>query len=317
MKILCSNLQLWVNANFATAGREEYFKELVLSTVLFVVYINPLAELHSDEMTIGLKLYFWLWYTDDVLENAIEDKIHFNDLKRITDQLHSIVMDKYDNGYAPDQFKGVPNYPIFRQLFDSLLQCHNECRKLLPDYEKRVKTFANDLQRYFTAMRWFCVDEIDGRYSEESFKTYRRIIAFFDGIADVVALIHGVSLSDEILNSSTMKRLIEIVNSFGGYTNDILGIKKELTNGQKDNLIVFMVLKKRIPLDVAVRQVCALLANELADYDLLKEAILNEFDYDDNLVKYLDILDSLIDGHNMLYLQSTRHHSTGSVSLTR
>lgn len=314
---LCSTLLLWVNDNFVTAGREKYFKELTFSTVLFVIYMNPLPELYSEEMFLGLKIFFWLWYADDVYENVIENKIHFKELQRVTDQLHSILTGKFDNSSRPVDFEIVPNYPIFGQLFDSLLQLHDDCRKRLPDYGKRVKNLFNDLQRYFTALRWFCIDEIDERYSEESFKTFRRSIAFFDGIADVVALIHGVTLSDEITNSLTMKRLLDIANSFGAYTNDMLGMKKELANGQKDNLIVFLVLKKKVPIDVAVRQTCEFLVKELDDYYLVKAVILKEFDYDENLIKYLDILDSLIDGHNVMYLRSKRHLTAGAVSLTR
>lgn len=106
-------------------------------------------------------------------------------------------------------------------------------------------------------------------------------------------------------------------NVFGGFANDLLGMKKEFANGERDNLIVFMVLEKNIPLNVAVQRVCELLTNELRDYILLKDVILTEFDHDDNLIKYLDILDSMIDGHNVIYLESSRHLCVGSVTLTR
>lgn len=123
-------------------------------------------------------------------------------------------------------------------------------------------------------------------------------------------------MSDAMSNSLTMKRLLDAVNAIGAYTNDLLCMKNDFAN-EKDNLIVFMVIEKKIPLDEAVRQVCEIIADELIDYDLLKRAILKEFDYDDNLNKYLDIIDSVIDGHNMLYIRGMRYRSGGSVSLTR
>lgn len=305
LEALCDHLLVWVNANFVTSGREKYYKELASATILFSVYVNPIPELYSIELDLCTRFCFWLWYIDDVIENAIYKKVHFKVLKHGTDQLEWILMGKYDT--AERKFEAVPNHPVFGHLFDSLLELHNFCEKTLPGYKNRIKSFTNCLQRYFAAQRWFCIDEIDGRYSEESFRTHRKYLAFFDGVADGVALIHGVTLSDEISNSPTLKRILEVANVFGGFANDLLGMKKEFSNGQKDNLIVFKVLEKKIPLDEAVRQVCELLASELSDYVLLKEVMLKEFDHDDNLVRYLDILDSLIDGHNVIYIESPRH----------
>lgn len=264
LQVLCAHLLEWVNADFVTTGRKEYFKELASVSVLFIVYCNPLAELYSKEMDLCTKLTFWLWYNDDVIENAIENNIHFKVLKRGTDQLEAILMGKYDTDVEA-KFEVVPNYPMFGNLFYSLLKLHNFCRKTLPKYANRVKSFSNCLQRYFGAQRWICIDEINGRHSEETFRTHRKIIAFFDGIADSVALVHGVTLSDDMSNSPIMKRLLEITNEFGGFTNDLLGMRKEFANGETDNLIVFQVLERKIPIDVATQQVCKFLESELSE----------------------------------------------------
>lgn len=312
LEVLSANLLVWVNEYFVTTGQEEHFKELTLTVALLTVYVNPQSELYSPQMELCLKFCFWLWYIDDVIENAITNKIHFKELKRGTDQLQAILM--FD---ADLKFEDIPNYPIFGHLFYSLSELHNLCQKNFPGYERGVKYFSDCLQRYFSAQRWLCIEDIDGRYSEETFRAYRKKMAFFDGIADSLALVHEVALSYDIWNSTTMKRLLDIANVFGAFVNDLLGMRKEFANGQKDSLIVFKVVEKKIPLDVATQQVCELLATELSDYVLLKGVILKEFDYDDNLIRYLDILDSIIDGHNVIYARSARHRSVGSISLTR
>jgi len=206
---------------------------------------------------------------------------------------------------------------FFKQLFTSWLDLHRSCDDIVPDYRRRVGPMKFYLQRYFEAQRWYCVDRIDERYSEQTFRAWRRIVAYFDGIVEVVALIHGVTVPPEISRSPTLLRILEICNSFGGFVNDLVGMRKEFQNGQRDNIIVFKVLSKGIPLEEAVQEICSLLASELTDYILMKRVILLEFNNDPNLCRYMDMLDSLIDGHNRIYQQSTRHHSAGCVTLTR
>jgi len=316
LEALGTQLLAWVNNSFETIGQEKYFKELVSASILFSLYTDPQLRFHTKEVELSIRLALWLWLNDDVLEQATTNKIELRALKLYTDQILSIFTDKYDNIPKPE-FQAVLGYPTFRDLFYWLLEWHNVSRGFLPEYEYLVKNFANSLTSYFTALRWSSVDQIDGRYSVESFKTYRKAVAFMDGTANGVALINGVKLPNEMLNCVTMKRLLEVANVFGGFANDLLGMKKEFANEERDNLIVFMVLEKKIPLPVAVAQVSELLSSELSDYVLLKQVILQEFDYDENLVKYLDILDSLIDGHNVIYAGSTRHLAVGSVTLTR
>lgn len=99
--------------------------------------------------------------------------------------------------------------------------------------------------------------------------------------------------------------------------NDLLGMNKEFGNGQKDNLVVFKALQKQMPLDEAVKEVCDHLDLEMEDFFLLKQVVLKEFSNEPNLVKYVDILESLIDGHNRIYPESTRHRSAGCIQLSR
>lgn len=312
---LIANFTGWFNSHFDTTGREEYFKDMKLAIILFTVYINPIPELFSEEMDLCIKYIAVIWYIDDVLEDAIDNKVNFKILKRGNDQLSSILLGKYDN--ADGKFEEIPNYPHFGQLFTSLLEVHNICRKTVPGYDKNVKTFYDRVQSFFDVHRWSCVDEIDGRYSEESFRIFREKVAFYDGTVELVALLHGVKLSDEILTSPTLRRILDIGNALGAFANDLLGMKKEFGNGEKDNFVVFKVLQKNIPIGEAVQQICKLMETGLTDYNLLKEVIVQEFDYEENLVRYLEICDYILDGHNLMYAQSQRHRSVGSVTLTR
>jgi len=306
IETLKTKLMEWIQKHFDTSKKSKYFDEIAKASVLFSVYINPFSEICSQEMELAIKIYFWLWYTDDEIEMAIENGIPFESLKEGTDQLNAAL-----NGTT--EFKHVETYPFFEALFHSNVDLYLMIRKS----EFPLGPTQSCLQKYFEAQRWFSVDTIDERYSEESFKTWRRIIAYFDGIAEIVALVEGVALSEEIRRSPSFQRILNIANAFGGFVNDLIGMKKEFANSQKDNLIVFKVLCKGMPLKLAVEEICGLMKSELQDYVLMKKVILREFNNDAELIKYIDILDSLIDGHNRIYAQSTRHHSVGCVTLTR
>lgn len=318
LEALVNKLLAWVNCHFETTGREEYFKRLALTSILYAAYCNPLPELYSTEMDLLIKFFFLAWHGDDEMEDAIEKNISLKELKQGTDQLKGILMSEYDTG---KQFVNVPNCTQFLNTFNLLLDLHTCCKKALPEYEKRVDMLRYCIQRYFDGLRWYCVDEINERYSEETFKTWRKVITCYDGKAEFMALIQGISLPVEILESPTLKRILDISVSILGFVNDLLGMKNEFYEGRKDNFIVFKVLSKGIPLKDAVQQVSQLVDAELSDYILLKQVVLQEFDHEDNLVRYLDMLDSFIDGFNMVYAESTsestRYRNIESVSLIR
>ncbi len=316
VRALCSELMHWVHDNFQIDGREEYFKAVALTSVLFSTYAHPVPDLYSKEMDYCLKYFFLLWYMDDVFEDAIENKTHFKELKRVMVQFQFIWIGKYDDESSTEKFENETSFPALNELFDSMLQLHKLWKKNLPDYEHRVKKFVNAFQLWFDALTMYSVDKLDYRYTEESFKTYRRNVAGMELSIEFLALVHNVDVSDAISKSATMKRLIVACNAIVAFSNDVLGIIKDFAKGHRDSLITFLVREKKTPLDVAVRRVCEVVEGEMIDYDLLKSAILKEFDNDDNLIKYLDILDSVIDGHYMLY-NGPRYRSRGLVTLTR
>lgn len=315
-EVLIDNLQRWATSHHCVmTGREEYFKEMMTSAIYFAIYCYPIPELHSAEMDVTIKIFFWLFYIDDILEYAVKTKVCVKSLHQGNNEIASILLGKYDNS---KQFVDVPKYPSFRSVCNLLFDIHIIWKRIAPPgYERRVKVFHARLQRFFDCFRWNCIDEVDGRYSEATFVYFRNITVFMDGSMDVISVVDGVTLSDEIMRSPTLSRLTDIVNGFGAYTNDLCGMRKELCNMHgEDNLVRFKVLEKKIPLSEAVEQVCKRVEDDLNDYNRLKEVILKEFDYDSNLVRYLDLLDSLTDGHNMLYINSSRHGTMGSITLT-
>lgn len=161
IETLTNNLMEWICLHFEVKGKEEYFHVLATSSTLFTVYVNPIPSLDSKEMDLAIKIYFWLWFTDDEIETAIEEKIPFKMLKQGTDQLARILDGDFDQEQI--KFMDVPDYQFFKPLFTSWLDLHRMCDDTVADYRKRVGPMKFYLQRYFEAQRWYCVDRIDER----------------------------------------------------------------------------------------------------------------------------------------------------------
>jgi len=248
-------------------------------------------------MELAMMTYFWLWHTDDVLEMAVETNIPFAIVDEGLNQFITVLRGE------TKKFAEVEGCPGFRRLFDSLLTIQQLFEERSFGYEDIAESFIFFLKRYFGAMRWFSVERIEGAYSEETFRFWRRIIAYFDGIAEVILMLHRLQLPKKVVNSPSLRRILDITNSIGGFINDVLGLSKEIKYKQRDNLVLFKVLQKGIPVDEAVSQVCALIKSELTDYIMLRDDI--------------DILEALMDGHNQIYAHSHRHLSAGKVQVLR
>lgn len=142
-ELLSAKLYDWYHSNFPVTGQEEYFKEISDVTVAWTIYIDPLTELHSDEMDLSIKMIGWLWYLDDALDKAIEaNTVPVQILKQASHKILSILSSEYESGEF-DAEKDVVGFPEFRPLFNSLLTWHNICKTVVPRYEKRVVPFRN------------------------------------------------------------------------------------------------------------------------------------------------------------------------------
>jgi len=307
---MANKLEEWVNLYFDLKSQSKYFTVLTKTVALFSAYTNPFNGIETEEMELFLKLSFWCWHTDDFLEMAIGKGIPFRVLETGLNQLLATL-----NGDGKC-FQGVQGCPGFGFLYNSLLNIQESLQKHNPGYKDSLGSFQFFLRRYFDAMSWYAAGRVDFEYSEETFKFWRRIISFFDGIASIICLVNQIILPTHILKSPLLQRILDITNSSGGFVNDLLGLRKEFQNKEEDNLVVFKVLQKGIPLQVAVREVCDFMKTELMDYMLLRDVILRKFSWEPSLVKYIDILESMMDGHNRVYAHSERHLSVGKVEVT-
>jgi len=123
----------------------------------------------------------------------------------------------------------VPAFPGFRPLFDSFLSLRRDFEGHNSTFKGISGPFGDHLRNYLKAMRWYSVRQIDEAYSEETSKAWRRQVAFFEGIGEVIFMLGSNKLPEQILKSPSLRRLLDIANSQGAFVNDILGLQKELT----------------------------------------------------------------------------------------
>jgi len=311
LELLKTKLGVWVDFFFNTKADTKYFEDLIQVISLWSAYANVSVDIDSEHMALTLKTFFWLWHTDDVLELSFEKNIPCHILDKGISQLLQVLRDD------DREFVEVEGCPGFRSLFNSLVDLHESFKRYNSGYKDISGPFRFFLRKYFGAMRWYAVERLDGFYSEETFACWRHHVSAFDFFASVIFMLSGHSLPNKLLKSPSLRRILEIFNSVSGSTNDLLGLTKEFKYGQIDNLVVFKVLHRGIPIQEAVAQVCESVKSQLTDFLLLRDSILYEFSHDPDLVQYIDLLETMMDGHNRIYPESNRHLSAGKVTLSR
>jgi len=303
-------LETWVKNFFQI--QTESLSELIETAVIFAAFVNPFHEINSEKMFLAVKMSFWIYYTDDFLEMEIRNGVPLEKLDKGMRKILSCLNDDKEN-LLEDELREED--VGFRTTFDMLTDLVFSLKKDNRQFKVNIKPFYISLKEAFEAMRWYAVARFEENISEETFKFWRRIVSFFVGTAQVIIFLEDLTLPTNISNAPSFRRLLDIVNSVGAFGNDLLGIDNELKRDKPDNWIVFKVFEKKIPLQEAVAQVCNFITSEIGDYICLRNSIMEEFSHDARLVKYIDVLESFMDGHNRMYEGCTRYKINGFVRL--
>lgn len=110
--------------------------------------------------------------------------------------------------------------------------------------------------------------------------------------------------------------MIAIASANIQMVNDILGVTKDF--GYGDGEVVFRVLYKGETLEGAVNSMCDKINQDLQDLILVKVTLLDIFGDEENLVRFLNLIDGIIDGQNFVYMENLRYKCRrGCVRLSR
>lgn len=141
-------------------------------------------------------------------------------------------------------------------------------------------------------------------------------------VLEAIVFLQKIVISPKIRRHPAFHQIQNIVVSNVQWINDILGVKKDFgyyqQSGDPDNEIVFRVVNKGEDLHSVVEETCLKMGEELQDLILVKEALVDLFGEDENLLRYFNVVDAFLDGQNQAYVENGRYQtSRGFVTLTR
>ncbi|OXA36526.1 hypothetical protein Fcan01_28709, partial [Folsomia candida] len=152
----------------------------------------------SPEMDIAIKFAMWLWLFDDAMEDLTRKNIDPSVFKEETDRIGKITQGCFDPQRAapPPQCPAQTTPPppskddvqtLFWNFGNSLYAWHQLAGRAIMEYSRKMRRFNVCMATYMQALQWMNICHIDGRYSETTFKAFRKPNSYFCGIAELLA----------------------------------------------------------------------------------------------------------------------------------
>ncbi|OXA49007.1 hypothetical protein Fcan01_16560 [Folsomia candida] len=112
---------------------------------------------------------------------------------------------------------------------------------------------------------------------------------------EVMFTLEELQLDDSVRESVYFKRWMQIAGEIGGMINDILGVQKDVKNGDATDIVMMRILGGESIVRVLQSEIKRFNAN-VSDYLAMRTALLNRFPKMDNLPHYIELVDSWLYG---------------------
>lgn len=124
------------------------------------------------------------------------------------------------------------------------------CRRSTPAWQQR---FAESMKRAFVANLWRIELVKQNRMpAVEEYMQFRQEFGGANFFADLVEIMEGIQLPEEMRWHSTVQTLITLCSDTICYANDLFSYKKELEQGDEMNLVMLLKNHEGLPLEEAV-----------------------------------------------------------------
>lgn len=172
--------------------------------------------------------------------------------------------------------------------------------------------FTKNMDDYFQGVRQEAANNCQGIKLELA--TYIKLRSFSSGaypFLDLYQIVNRIALAPEVIEHPIMKRLEMAANNVSCWSNDILGVEKDMREGGTYNLVVVLQQEYQIPLQEAVERAIELHNAEARTFiDLSPQLPSFGAEIDANFQCYLSGLRSWMRGCFDWYLESSRYRFT-------
>lgn len=294
------SIQWALNFGLITKNEKYYEKFCRSKFANLTAHTVPALELKYYKMYILLAMFLFAF--DDVLDNIQDvrsqsDEFNFDIIDKTVDVFIHIFQNKYRNLHdIPDV-----DFPLYIPLCKTLLEFQN----LISQYPIDTTLFRERIAGYLRAVVWECIDHENSTRSEETYKFKRRHTIGFPFMFELVFAIQQIKLDESVRNGLMMKRYMEATCNILFLTNDVFSLKKEINAGEVENLVIMM--ENKLGLENAFHYVVHLLNSEILEIIRLGNLIKKLYQHDEQIIKYISIIEHYIDGHLFWYFDTKRY----------
>ncbi|OXA47216.1 uncharacterized protein LOC110855651 [Folsomia candida] len=299
-------------------------KTMILTAVQFALYWMPGFDVASPELDFAARQLIWIWFLDDPMEEIwnraqkLDKKPNIDALRFVNDTYIKIFSGKS----VPKEIPVLEEFPEFGSMCawaTDLTIRSKEFAKISSADE--IEYVVETLQTIFDCYQWHTISPVDKRYNLRTFQDWGVVNSGGSWTLEMIAFVMGIRLSSEIRRNPAFRKMINIASGNTQLVNDILGMGKDFGNhieGEVDSELVFRVLTKGENLQDAVNSMCARISQDLEDLIFIKQTLIDLFGEEENLVRFLDVIDTFIDGQNVTYVENIRYKcKRGYVSLSK
>ncbi|AOX01553.1 hypothetical protein BJP34_20785 [Moorena producens PAL-8-15-08-1] len=257
-----------------------------------VGYTNPNAS--ADDLYLMSDWIMWFFTYDDVCDSSELGK-NPNELSAMKNQLVDVL-----NGAEVTQQDNN-----FVQALQDIRQ-----RLIQKTSKEWVERFAHDVDQQFQGYIWEATNCLDNITPDLS--TYVKLrpypLAIYPCL-DLTWISKNIPANAKFLRHIYVQNMAVMASNYVGWTNDILGVNRELNEGNPHNIVLVLQQEYNLSLQDAVQQAVQMCNAEMKAFLYLESHLPSFGEAEDASLKdYINGLRSWMGGHFVWYSETRRYN---------
>lgn len=290
-----------VNVKQVVECINNWVRELGLEETYIDIYKtdipNSIAHLSPNVDSKDLKLLFLSTLFEFLYDDAIGKFTHLNKgdpaicqetIQKSVKALISIVREKGDKDITEKEASTLD-----RTFKTSCMLLSEICRNTIS--KENTSYFINDLTNYVRSNKW--VQENNSNnifYEKDEYLYIRSFNAGVSPLLEAISLIKGITLSSEVRDHPLFQRYRNMVTMHVALSNDVLSLKKEIIDSEKENFV--LVKCSKYSLQKSIYKAEKKVNNLIINIEKIGSKLKSYFPDDSNLENFVRNAEYFVDG---------------------
>jgi Terpene synthase family 2, C-terminal metal binding len=271
-----------------------YKKFLNLNWVKFTVEYVP--EVEPKRLKLLYYFVMFLYYDDAMdklasLSGAMNDKL-YHEIEKTNQTCVQILERKIKELNQLPQFA----HPLFRIFSMAIFDIRQEVDSLGGD----ISHFVRGLIRYIRFAGWIKDRERSLFHVKDSYLFRRKISIGICLMIESANLVRGIVLSDRVRQDPLFERFMDLINLHAIFQNDVISLKKEISEKEMTENIIF-IRQKKLSLSQALDKTVKEANETYLEIKQIERALRNAFPEDNSLAAFFFSVKYVLDSPLMFY----------------